>query len=102
MGSNADSITPLFDADSHIGKVENYQDQRGFGPGGEERGFGPGGGIQHLFGPGATEPVKPDVPPLAPRNIMSFLFGAHDETFEPCGADTRCSLTSRHCKNNLA
>jgi hypothetical protein len=33
-----------------------------FGPGGKKR-YGPGGGIQRLFGPGATEPVKPDVPP---------------------------------------
>jgi hypothetical protein len=33
-----------------------------FGPGGQKR-YGPGGGIQRVFGPGATEPVKPDVPP---------------------------------------
>jgi hypothetical protein len=98
LNNDADSITPLFDADSHIGKVEDYQDQHRFGPGGEKRGFGPGGGLQRLFGPGATEPVKPDVPPVASSNIMSFLFGARDKTFKPCGADTRCSLRSRHCK----
>ena len=102
LNNDADSITPLFDADSHIGKVEDYQDQHRFGPGGEKRGFGPGGGVQRLFGPGATEPVKPDVPPVASSNIMSFLFGARDETFQPCGTDTRCSLSSRHCKNNIA
>jgi hypothetical protein len=95
-------VTSSFDADSHIGRAGDYEDQHRFGPGGEKRGFGPGGGIERLFGPGATEPVQPDVPPVASSNLMSFLFGASEETFQPCGTDKRCSASSRHCRNNIA